>query len=219
MRLLLVEDDTMLGEAVCDGLRQDGYVVDWVTAGDSARAVLATTPFSALVLDLGLPKGDGTTMLHWLRKRRHPIPVVITTARDRVTDRIAALDAGADDYLVKPFDLDELAARLRAVMRRAAGRADSTIRVGELTLDLGRRSVTRLGQAVTLTAREYALLALLMQSGVALTRVEIEAQLYGFDDEVGSNAIEVHIHRLRRKLGAHVIKNVKGRGYHVGPDQ
>jgi two-component system response regulator QseB len=217
LRVLLVEDDAMLGEAVRDGLRQDGYVVDWVLETRAALAALATTSFSALVLDLGLPNTDGSVVLRWLRAQGDPLPTVITTARDRIAERIASLDAGADDYLVKPFDLDELAARLRAVMRRADGRRQSKIEVGDVTLDLQRRTVKCSGRPVMLTAREYALFAFLMsKAGRVVTRTEIEEQLYGFEDEIASNAIEVYIHHLRRKLGAHVITNQKGRGYRVG---
>jgi two-component system, OmpR family, response regulator QseB len=217
VRVLLVEDDAMLGEAVCEGLRQDGYIVDWVIEAGAARAALSTTHFAALVLDLGLPKTDGTTVLRWLRSQGDPLPVLITTARDQIAERVAALDAGADDYLVKPFDLDELSARLRAVTRRAEGRSASTIELGDVRLDCLLRRVTRDGQDVPLTAREYALFAFLARkAGRVVTRTEIEEQLYGFDDEVASNAIEVHIHHLRRKLGAHVITNQKGRGYCVG---
>jgi two-component system, OmpR family, response regulator QseB len=217
LRVLLVEDDAMLGAAVCEGLRQDGYVVDWVMAAAAARSALATTSFAALVLDLGLRQIDGTTVLRWVRAQGDPLPILITTARDQIAQRVAALDAGADDYLVKPFDLDELAARLRALMRRADGRTVSKIELGEVTIDCLRRTVALNGRPVALTGREYALFAYLARkSGRVVTRSEIEEQLYGFDDAIASNAIEVHIHHLRRKLGPHVITNQKGRGYCVG---
>ena len=220
MRILLVEDDFMLGEAVRDGLRQEGYVVDWVQDGGTALSALSTTAFSALLLDLGLPGGDGLSVLRWLRQKGDTTPVVIVTARDRVADRIAGLDAGADDYLIKPFDIDELGARLRAITRRAVGCAESTLTVGEVVLDLRQRVVTCQGEPAALTAREYAVVELLMRkAGCLVTRAEIEEELYGFEDEIASNAIEVHIHNLRRKLGPRFITNLKGRGYRVDNDR
>ena len=216
MRILLVEDDSLLGEAVRDGLRQEGYVVDWVQDGGRALAALSTSNFSALVLDLGLPDGDGLSVLRWLRQHGETTPVVIVTARDRVSDRIGGLDAGADDYLIKPFDIDELGARLRAVTRRIDGCAESQLTAGEVVLDLRRRTVTCQGVPAALTAREYAVVELLMRkAGCLVTRAEIEEELYGFDDHIASNAIEVHIHNLRRKLGPGFITNLKGRGYRV----
>ena len=216
MRILLVEDDSLLGEAVRDGLRQEGYVVDWVPDGGTALAALSTSNFSALVLDLGLPDGDGLSVLRWLRQHGETTPVVIVTARDRVSDRIGGLDAGADDYLIKPFDIDELGARLRAVTRRIDGCAESQLTAGEVVLDLRRRMVTCQGVPAALTAREYAVVELLMRkAGCLVTRAEIEEELYGFDDHIASNAIEVHIHNLRRKLGPGFITNLKGRGYRV----
>jgi len=216
MRILLVEDDDMLGEAVRDGLRQESYVVDWVQDGGAALAALSAAAFSALVLDLGLPRGDGLSVLRWLRQGGQTTPVVIVTARDRVTDRITGLDAGADDYLIKPFDIDELSARLRAITRRVIGCAESMLTVGDVMLDLRQRLVTYRGEPAALTAREYAVVELLMRkAGCLATRAEIEEELYGFDDDIGSNAIEVHIHNLRRKLGPLFITNVKGRGYRV----
>jgi len=216
VRILLVEDDSLLGEAVRDGLRQEGYVVDWVPDGGTALAALSTSNFSALVLDLGLPDGDGLSVLRWLRQHGETTPVVIVTARDRVSDRIGGLDAGADDYLIKPFDIDELGARLRAVTRRIDGCAESQLTAGEVVLDLRRRTVTCQGVPAALTAREYAVVELLMRkAGCLVTRAEIEEELYGFDDHIASNAIEVHIHNLRRKLGPGFITNLKGRGYRV----
>jgi two-component system, OmpR family, response regulator QseB len=216
VRILLVEDDEMLGEALRDGLRQESYVVDWVRDGGAALAALSTATFSALVLDLGLPTCDGITVLRWLRQNGRTIPVVIVTARDRLTDRIAGLDAGADDYLIKPFDIDELGARLRAITRRAVGCAESMLTVGEVVLDLRQRVVTCHGEPAALTAREYAVVELLMRkAGCLVTRAEIEEELYGFEDDIASNAIEVHIHNLRRKLGPRFITNLKGRGYRV----
>jgi two-component system response regulator QseB len=216
VRILLVEDDEMLGEAVRDGLRQESYVVDWVQDGGAAQAALSTADFSAVVLDLGLPGTDGLTVLRWLRQNGQATPVVIVTARDRVTDRITGLDAGADDYLVKPFDIDELTARLRAITRRVVGRAEPMLTVGDVVLDLHQRVVTHQGEPAPLTAREYAVVELLMRkAGCLVTRAEIEEELYGFEDDIASNAIEVHIHNLRRKLGPDFIANVKGRGYRV----
>ncbi|HTL21996.1 MAG TPA: response regulator [Steroidobacteraceae bacterium] len=216
MRILLVEDDQMLGEAVRDGLRQEGYVVDWVQDAGAALAALSTSSFNALVLDLGLPGRDGLSVLRWLRQNGRATPVVIVTARDRISDRIGGLDAGADDYLLKPFDIEELCARLRAITRRASGCADSVLTIGDVVLDLRQRTLTCQGASASLTAREYAVIELLMRkAGCLVTRAEIEEELYGFDDHIASNAIEVHIHNLRRKLGARFITNLKGRGYRV----
>jgi two-component system response regulator QseB len=212
----LVEDDSMLGEAVQDALRQEGYVVDWVQDGGTALAALSTTAFSALLLDLGLPGSDGLAVLRWLRQHGRTTAVIIVTARDGVADRIAGLDAGADDYLIKPFDIDELGARLRAITRRGLGRAESLLTAGEVVLDMRQRLVSFQGAPAALTAREYAVVELLMRrEGGLVTRAEIEEELYGFEDEIASNAIEVHIHNLRRKLGSHFITNLKGRGYRV----
>jgi len=216
VRILLVEDDQMLGEAVRDGLRQEGYVVDWVQDAGAALAALSTSSFNALVLDLGLPGRDGLSVLRWLRQNGRATPVVIATARDRISDRIGGLDAGADDYLLKPFDIEELCARLRAITRRASGCADSVLTIGDVVLDMRQRTLTCQGASASLTAREYAVIELLMRkAGCLVTRAEIEEELYGFDDHIASNAIEVHIHNLRRKLGARFITNLKGRGYRV----
>jgi two-component system response regulator QseB len=216
VRILLVEDDQMLGEAVRDGLRQEGYVVDWVQDAGAALAAFSTSSFNALVLDLGLPGRDGLSVLRWLRHNGRATPVVIVTARDRISDRIGGLDAGADDYLLKPFDIEELCARLRAITRRASGCADSVLTIGDVVLDMRQRTLTCQGASASLTAREYAVIELLMRkAGCLVTRAEIEEELYGFDDHIASNAIEVHIHNLRRKLGARFITNLKGRGYRV----
>jgi len=210
----------MLGDAVHDGLRQEHYVVDWVQDGNAALAALLTSRFSAVVLDLGLPGCSGLSVLHWLRHNRHATPVVIVTARDEIRDRITGLDAGADDYLVKPFDIDELCARLRAITRRADGCTEAVLSAGEVALDLRQRRVTYRGEPASLTAREYAVVELLMRRGGALvTRAEIEEELYGFEDDIASNAIEVHIHNLRRKLGTQFITNLKGRGYCVANER
>jgi two-component system response regulator QseB len=218
MRLLLVEDDVMVGEAVRAGLQNDGFVVDWVRDGAAAEAALAAHQPALVLLDLGLPKKGGLDVLRTLRTRRNPLPVLVITARDTVKDRIAGLDAGADDYLVKPFDLDELSARVRALLRRAAGRAEPVIERGPLTLDTATREVRVHGKAVSLSAREYLLLAALMERpGLVLSRAQIEDRIYGWGEEVSSNAVEVHVHNLRRKLGEDVIRTVRGAGYAV-PD-
>lgn len=214
MRLLLVEDDSMIGAAAQQGLRQEGYIVDWVRDGREADHAVANGVYDLVLLDLGLPRRDGLSLLRAWRSRGQPVPVLIVTARDSVSDRVAGLDAGADDYLVKPFDLDELSARVRAVIRRRAGRADSLLRVGDLELDTAARRVRVKGQDVALSAREYALLeALADRPGAYLSRAQLEERLYGWDEEIASNAVEVHIHALRRKLGARVIRTVRGMGY------
>jgi two-component system, OmpR family, response regulator QseB len=214
MRLLLVEDDSMIGAAAQQGLRQEGHTVDWVRDGGEAEAAVAATPFDLVLLDLGLPRRDGLSVLRGWRAKGVEVPVVVITARDAVADRVAGLDAGADDYLVKPFDLDELSARIRAVARRRSGRGSASIRVGELEIDTAARRVTQKGQEVSLSAREYALLeALADRPGAYLTRAQLEERLYGWDEEIASNAVEVHIHGLRRKLGADTIRNVRGLGY------
>ncbi|HEY0803126.1 MAG TPA: response regulator transcription factor, partial [Steroidobacteraceae bacterium] len=216
MRLLLVEDDAMLGDAVAAGLRQNGHAVDWVRDAPASMSALHAVAYDGVVLDLGLPRGSGLDVLRWLRERGQICSVIVATARDRVADRVAGLDAGADDYIVKPFDLDELAARLRAVERRRRDQTQSTIRVGSVVLDTSRRVVSRAEQAVDLTAREYALLeALMLEPGRVVSRSELEDRLYGFGDEIGSNAVEVFVHHLRRKLGDDFVVNVRGRGYRI----
>jgi two-component system response regulator QseB len=214
MRLLLVEDDSMIGEAARQGLRQEGHTVDWVRDGREAEAAVAAAPYDAVLLDLGLPRRDGLAILKAWRARGVAVPVLIITARDAVSDRVAGLDAGADDYLVKPFDLDELSARVRAVARRRSGRADSVVRIGELEIDSATRQVRWKGAEVSLSPREYALLeALANRPGAFLTRAQLEERLYGWDEEIASNAVEVHIHALRRKLDPDLIRNVRGMGY------
>jgi two-component system response regulator QseB len=214
MRLLLVEDDNMIGEAVRAGLRQEGFTVDWVREAEAGDAAMRTEPYALLLLDLGLPRKSGLDWLRELRRRGDPTPVLVITARDAVADRIAGLDGGADDYMVKPFDLDELAARVRAVLRRHGGRAEPLLQHGELTLDPATRQATLNGQPVTLSAREYAVLAALLERpGAILSRAQLEQRLYGWGEEVESNAVEVHIHHLRKKLGADAIRNVRGLGY------
>ncbi len=214
MRILLVEDDGLLGDGIQAGLRQAGFTVEWVRDGLAAEAALAVEPFAAIVLDLGLPGVSGIEVLRHLRAARNRTPVLILTAQDAVDDRIRGLDAGADDYAVKPFDLGELAARLRALIRRGDGRATPTLLVGGLALDPAGRAVTLAGAPVELSAREFAILHLLMRhAGSVLTRAQLEEQLYEWGQEVESNTVEVFIHHLRRKLGAERIKTIRGVGY------
>jgi len=223
MRLLLIEDDPMLGAALKAGLRQDGHAVDWVRTADEARAAWLVAPeagaaYEAVVLDLGLPDGSGVDLVKQARSRGLDTPILIATARDRIADRIAGLDAGADDYMVKPIDLDELAARLRALERRAAGRSAPLIELGRITIDPAARRVTRNGVPIDLTAREFALLlALARRPGAVLTRAQLAETLYGWDESVGSNTVDVHIHHLRRKLGAELIETRRGLGYRLVP--
>ncbi len=218
MRLLLVEDDSMIGEAIRAGLRRDGFAVDWVRDTTTAGQALGTEPFELLLLDLGLPGGDGLQLLKALRGRGAALPVLIITARDAVADRVAGLDAGADDYLVKPFDLDELAARIRALLRRKSGRTEPRLEYLGVMLDPATHRVTRDGADVALSPREFALLELLLERpGAILSRGQLEERLYGWGEEVESNAVEVHIHGLRRKLGAQFILTVRGVGYRVRP--
>ena len=206
----------MVGESIRDGLAQEGFTVDWVRDGAAAETALGAEPYAAVLLDLGLPRKDGLDVLRAARARRNDVPILVITARDAVADRIKGLDAGADDYLVKPFDLDELAARVRALVRRAEGRAEPIVRHGAITLNPATREVRLRGKPVPLSGREFALLAaLLARPGVVLSRAQLEERLYGWDEEVGSNAVEVHIHNLRRKLGADAIRNVRGVGYTI----
>src|SRR5450830_1465564 len=214
MRILLVEDDVMVGEAVCKGLRQDGFTIDWVQDGKAADAALTQEDYALLLLDLGLPQKNGLAVLQSLRGRGDTIAVLITTARDAVADRVAGLDAGADDYLIKPYDLEELSARMRALLRRQSGRADSLIQVHDVTLNPATHEVFLQGQPVNLSAREFALLrAFLDRPGVVLSRAQLEEKMYGWDDSIDRNAIEEHIHALLKNLGSDFIKNVRGIGY------
>jgi len=219
MRILIVEDDRLLGEGILAGLRQSGFQPDWVQDGVAGLAALSTPetePFSAVVLDLGLPKLSGLDLLRRLRANHDTTPVLILTARDTSQDVIAGLDAGGDDYLVKPFDLGELAARLRALIRRAAGSAAPVIEHGELVLDATARSVRFKGQPVELAPREFALLhELLLNAGRVMTRTQLESKLYPWGEEVESNALEVPIHHPRRQLAAELIHTVRGVGYMV----
>jgi two-component system, OmpR family, response regulator QseB len=216
MRILLVEDDKMIGGAVQTGLKRQGFTVDWVQDGLAARSALKTETFELVLLDLGLPGMDGLQLLKSMRTAGDRVPVLILTARDSVTDRIKGLDAGADDYLVKPFDLDELAARVRAVARRNLGRAEPIVEHLGVTLDPANHAATCDGEAVNLSQREFALLAALLERpGHVLSRATLEERLYGWGEEVESNAIEVHIHNLRKKLKPTYIQNVRGVGYRV----
>lgn len=216
MRILLVEDDRMIAEGVRKALRSDGFAVDWVQDGEAALTALGGEAYDLLLLDLGLPKRDGIDVLRKLRSRGLSLQVLIVTARDAVADRVKGLDAGADDYLVKPFDLDELGARMRALIRRHSGRSESTIRHGALTLDPASHQVTLDGVPVALSAREFALLeALLVRPGAVLSKSQLEEKMYGWGEEIGSNTVEVYIHALRKKLGSDLIRNVRGLGYMV----
>lgn len=216
MRVLLVEDDGLLGSAVVAGLEQAGYTVDWLRNGRQAATALSEDEPDLLVLDLGLPEKDGLTLLRELRARESTLPVLILTARDTVEDRIAGLDVGADDYLVKPFDLGELTARLRAIARRRGGRASPLIRHGGLVFDPATRSVMVDGVQVNLSARAVAILeALLERPGIPLSRERLEQILYGWGEGVESNAVEVHIHHLRKKLGKDRIRTIRGLGYMI----
>jgi two-component system OmpR family response regulator len=216
MRLLLVEDDTMIGETVLDLLRAEHFAVDWVKDGEMADTALRTQGYDLVLLDLGLPRKDGLEVLRSLRSRKDRTPVLVATARDAVPQRIAGLDAGADDYVVKPYDLDELLARIRALLRRAAGRAEPVYEYKGVTINPITREVSVLGEPVLLSAREWAVLEpLLARPGLVLSRSQLEDKLYGWKDEVSSNAVEVYIHGLRKKLGAELIQNVRGVGYLV----
>lgn len=214
MRLLLVEDDPLLGDALQAGLAQAGFQVDWVTDGIAALHAAATASYAAMILDIGLPKLGGFDVLQRLRARGTRMPVLLLTALDAVADRVRGLDSGADDYVVKPVDLAELAARLRALVRRSSGEAAPTLRVGDVELDPAAHRVELAGRPVELKPREFALLhELMLNAGRVLTREQLEDRLYRWGDEVESNAVEVHVHRLRRKLGAAVIRTVRGVGY------
>lgn len=214
MRILLIEDDPSLGATLQSWLQLDGYAVDWLRRGDQADTALRTQAYQCVLLDRGLPGVDGDALLARLRARQLAVPVIMITARDRVPDRVHGLDLGADDYLVKPFDLEELSARLRAALRRDARQPAPALRHGPIELDPAAKRVTREGQVVALTAREFALLhALMRRSGQVLSRRQLEDTLYGWGEEVDSNAIEVHIYNLRKKLGSGLITTLRHHGY------
>lgn len=216
MRLLLVEDDPMIGEALLDLLRAEHYAVDWVRDGDMADTALRSHRYDLVLLDLGLPRRDGLEVLRGLRARRDDVAVLIATARDAVGDRVAGLDAGADDYVVKPYDTAELLARMRALIRRRAGHAEPVFSHRGVTLDPATRRATLDGRPVSLSAREWAVLEpLIARPGAVLSRAQLEEKLYGWKDDISSNAVEVYVHGLRKKLGAGLIQTVRGLGYLV----
>ena len=216
MRLLLVEDDPMIGESIEDGLRGESYAVDWVRDGRDAELALAGTAYDLMLLDLGLPGKRGMDVLRSLRTRGDDLPVLIITARDGTPARVEGLDAGADDYLVKPFDLDELLARIRALLRRRVSRTRSVVEHGALTLNLASHEATFEGQQVKLSAREFSVLrALLDNPGSVVSKAQLEDKLYGWNAEVESNTVDVYVHHLRKKFGADLIKNVRGVGYKI----
>ncbi|MVW80902.1 response regulator [Bordetella sp. 02P26C-1] len=216
MRILLAEDDLSLGESIESWLSLDGYVVDRVMRGDLAETALATHDYQCLLLDRGLPGLTGDALLRTLRARRNTIPVIMITARDALRDRIEGLDLGADDYLVKPFDLEELSARIRAALRRYEGRTDTRLQHGDLSMDPVAKQVTYQGRSIDLTAHEFAVLqALLRRPGHVVSRSQLEDALYAWGEEVESNTIEVHIHNLRRKLDPGVIKTIRRQGYRL----
>jgi two-component system response regulator QseB len=216
MRILLVEDDPELGDGLTIGLRQAGFAVDWLRDGHSADQALQTETFDFVVLDLGLPRLTGMEVLHRARGRGLNVPILILTARDATGDKVSGLDAGADDYLVKPIDLDELTARIRALTRRSAGRAAPLLVHGDLAVDPAAHLVTLAGQAVELSSREFSLLQMLLENaGRVLTRTQLEQSVYGWRDEPDSNALEVHIHHLRKKLGSDLIRTLRGVGYTI----
>jgi len=217
MRLLLVEDDEMIGDSLRLALRRQGMAVDWVRDGRAADAALSSERFDAVLLDLGLPQRSGIEVLKLLRARGDMTPVIVLTARDTLADKVSGLDAGADDYLVKPFELDELLARLRALQRRRGGRAETVLQVLDLTLDPATREVQRGGRPLVLSAREFALLhALMERPGALLSRSQLEERLYGWGEEIESNAISVYVHQLRKKLGEDILHTQRGVGYYVG---
>ena len=216
MRVLLVEDDAMIGDAVLDALRADHYAVDWVRDGAMADTALRSESYDLVLLDLGLPARSGLEVLRALRERRETVPVLIATARDGIGDRIAGLDAGADDYVVKPFDVDELLARIRALLRRSAGRGEPVFSHMGITLNPATREASAHGRPVSLSAREWAVLEpMLQRPGAVFSRAQLEQKLYGWKDDISSNAVEVYVHGLRKKLGSELIQTVRGLGYLV----
>jgi two-component system response regulator QseB len=214
MRLLLVEDDELLGDAVKTGLTQFGYIVDWLKDGEAARAALKSESFELIILDLGLPKLSGINLLQSIRHDGNTTPVIILTARESVESRVKGLDCGADDYIIKPFDLNELSARIRALVRRSQGRADTTLQYRNVTLDPAAHSVMVDDVLINVPRREFSLLQKLLEnSGHVLSREQLMQSIYGWDEDVDSNALEVHIHNLRKKLNANYIRTIRGVGY------
>jgi DNA-binding response OmpR family regulator len=220
MRVLLIEDDPMIGDSVRTSLRLDGYAVDWVRTSRAADTALANEHFDLVLLDLGLPDKDGIEVLRNLRLHRRNTAVIIITARDGIDDRIKGLDAGADDYMVKPFDLDELAARMRSALRRSAGHAEPEMEILGVRLNPATKEVQRDGKPIMLSSREYAIVeALMLRPGAILSRAQLEDRMYGWREEIESNAIEVYIHGIRRKLGQQFIQNIRGVGYFIPKPQ
>jgi two-component system OmpR family response regulator len=216
MRVLLVEDDRMIGDVVLQSLKDESYAVDWVRDGQTALDTLSTQAYGVVLLDLGLPKKDGMEVLRAIRAKNNPVPILVITARDTLNDRIRGLDSGADDYVLKPFEMGELLARMRAVVRRKGGAAGPILSNGVIALDPVTREVDLNGNAIQLSGREFSLLmALMVRPGAILSRSDLEDRMYGWNEEVESNAVEFIIHALRKKLGAQVIKNVRGMGWMV----
>ena len=214
MRLLLVEDDELLGDAVKTGLTQFGYIVEWLKDGKAARSVIHTESFELIILDLGLPKLSGLSLLQSIRQDKNTTPVIILTACESVEDRIKGLDSGADDYIIKPFDLNELSARIRALIRRSQGRADTVLQYRNITLDPTAHSVMVDDVNINIARREFSLLQKLLENnGHVLSRDQLMQSIYGWDEDVDSNALEVHIHNLRKKLNANFIRTIRGIGY------
>ena len=220
MRVLLVEDDRMIGEAVAQALKDASYAVDWVRDGQTALTTLETLPYGIVLLDLGLPMKDGFEVLRTIRAKKIPVPLLVITARDGLEDRIRGLDSGADDYVIKPFEMAELLARMRAVVRRKAGVSAPVMTNGSVSLDPATREASLNGQPTRLSSREFSLLhALMVRPGAILSRAELEDRIYGWNEEVESNAVEFLIHALRKKLGSDAIKNVRGVGWMVSKPQ
>ncbi len=216
MRALLVEDDQLLGDGLRTGLDNKGYTVDWLKDGEEAENALIKEAFDAVILDLGLPKRSGLDIIKAVRNKGVATPILVLTARDEIEQRVSALDSGADDYLTKPFDLNELAARLRALVRRTSGRAEPTINYGQLSLDPASHMVYRRGRQINVSPKEFALLHKLLENmGHVLSREQLAQTLYGWDNEIDSNAVEVHIHNLRKKLGIKIIRTIRGVGYMI----
>jgi DNA-binding response OmpR family regulator len=216
MRILLVEDDELIGDAVKTGLEQEKYTIDWVKDGNSAVLAMKNETFDLVILDIGLPQRSGLEVLKEVRGFGNTTPVLVLTARDTVSDRVAGLDSGADDYLPKPFDMDELVARIRALLRRSSGRANPILTHGDISLDPAAHQVTRAGEVVELSGREFAILQVLMEyHGKVMSKSRLEEELYGWSSDVESNTVEVYIHHLRKKLGSDLIRTIRGVGYMI----